>query len=181
MELDEFHIRDDCARAPRHSDPVAGRDIGIRCVKINLAATAGRQHQPICADRFHFAAAFIENVDTQATIFGRESELARCDQVERHVIFQQLHLRRSRQLAQQRFLHFQAGHVLHMQHPPLRMPAFASQVRLAMPANLAIVEVQPELDELRNPFRSFHHNRPHGRFVAKPGPSFERIRHMQLE
>src|ERR1043165_1998103 len=61
------------------------------------------------------------------------------------------------------------------------MPALASQIGLPMPADLAVVEMQTERDQLRYAFRSLHHDSAHRRFVAKPGPGFERIPDMKLE
>ena len=55
MELDEFHVRDHRARAPRHRDTVASRDIRIGRVEINFPATAGGEHDSIGADCFDFA------------------------------------------------------------------------------------------------------------------------------
>ena len=70
---------------------------GIGRVEINLAATAGRQDQPIGADRFHCAGGFIEHINAEAVILGREAELRRGDQIDRHVIFEKLNVRRFRE------------------------------------------------------------------------------------
>ena len=75
MKLNELHVRDRHPRAPRHRHSVTGRDVGVRCIEINFSATAGRQHDSIRTDRLHVAAVFIENVNAQATVFGREANL----------------------------------------------------------------------------------------------------------
>ena len=74
MKLDELHVRDRRAGPPRHGHAVAGRDVGIRRVEINLPATAGREHEPIRADRFDFARSFIQDINAEATILGWQSQ-----------------------------------------------------------------------------------------------------------
>jgi hypothetical protein len=43
MKLDELHVRDRHARAVGHGHAVAGGDVGVRGVEIDLAAAAGGQ------------------------------------------------------------------------------------------------------------------------------------------
>ena len=169
------------ARPPRHRHAVARRDVGICRIEIDLSATAGREDESIGPDRFHFARSFVEHINAETTIFGRKAELARGNQIDRHVILEQLHLGIAVQFAQQRLLNLHAGHVLHMQNAPFRMAAFASQIRLAMASDLPLVEVQTELDQFSHPRRPFHDDRAHRRFVAKPRARFERVRDMKLE
>ena len=81
--------------APGHRHAVAGRDRRVGRVEIDLAAAAGRQQQAIGPDGFHLAGHFVEHINAEATIFGREAELAGGDQIDRHVIFEQLDVGRS--------------------------------------------------------------------------------------
>ena len=90
MELDELHVRDDRSRAPGHRHAVARRDVRVRRVEINFPAAARGQDQPVGPNRFHFARALIEHVNAEAAIFRGEAKFARRDQIDRHVIFQQL-------------------------------------------------------------------------------------------
>ena len=61
------------------------------------------------------------------------------------------------------------------------MAALATEIRLAMSRDLAVVEMQSELDQLADARRSFHHDCAHGRLIAKPGAGFEGVGHMELE
>ncbi len=171
MELDEFHVRDRRARAPGHRHAVARRDVRVGRVEINFPATAGRQDQPIGANRFDFGRRFVEHINAEATVFRGEPEFAGRDQIDRHVVFQQFDSRRAAQLAQQRLLDFRAGHVLHMQDAPLRMSAFAPEIELAMSGNFALVEMQSELDQLANARRTFRDDRAHRRSSQSPAPA----------
>ena len=94
MELNELHVRNHRAGPPGHRHSVAGRDRGIRRVKINLSAPAGGEEEAIGPDRFHLAGNFIQNVNAQTMIFSRETEFPGGDQIDRHVIFEQLYVRR---------------------------------------------------------------------------------------
>ena len=60
MKLDELHIGDRSARAPRHGHAVASRNVRIGRVKINLPATAGRKHDPIRSNGFNLSSLFIQ-------------------------------------------------------------------------------------------------------------------------
>src|SRR5438105_12095681 len=61
------------------------------------------------------------------------------------------------------------------------MTALAPQIRLAMSGDLAIIEMQPKLDQLLNPLRTFHHNGSHSRFVTQIRACFESVLHMKFE
>ena len=51
MELHELEVRDRRARAIRHREPVAGRDVGVARVEVDLAAAAGGEHGDARGDR----------------------------------------------------------------------------------------------------------------------------------
>ena len=181
VELDEFHVRDHGPGPPRHRHAVARRDVGIGRVEVNLSTAARGEDETIGPDRFHFARALLEYVGAEAAIFRRETEFAGRDEIDRHVILHQRDRRRFRELAQERLLDLQPGHILHMQNAPLRVSALASQIRFAMSPDLAIVEMQSALHQFSNAFRAFHDNRPHGGFVTKPRTRFQRVAHVKLE
>ena len=96
MELDELHVRDRRARAPGHGHAVAGRDVGIGRVEINLAAAAGGQDEPIGPKVSTSPRLLIQHINAEAAIFGREAQLAGGDQIDRHVVFEQFDAARSR-------------------------------------------------------------------------------------
>ena len=173
MELHKLHVRDRRAGPPRHGHAVAGRDVGIRCVEINLSATAGREHDSIRANRFYFACFFIQNINAKATILRRETKLGRSDQIDGHVVLKKIDPRLACQLLQQS--------VLDLLPATLRMTGFAAKIELAMSVDLALVELQPEIDQLADSRWPFRHNRPHHRFIAKSRARLERVAHMQLK
>ena len=90
MKLDELHVGDDRAGTPRHRHAVAGRDGGVGRVEIHFAASAGREDQAIGSNRFHRPGYFIEHVNPEAMVLGRKAKFRGCDQIDRHVILEQL-------------------------------------------------------------------------------------------
>ena len=55
MELDEFHIRDDCPGPPGHGHAVTRRHVRICGLEIHAAQAAGRQQDRACRDRMALA------------------------------------------------------------------------------------------------------------------------------
>ena len=178
MKLDELHVRDHRAGAPRHGYAVPGRDVRIGRVQINFSATAGREHDPVRANRFHCARFFVQNVHAQTTIFGREAELARRDQVHRHVVLQKIDMRLSIQFAQQRVLDFLASNVPHVQHASLGVAGLAPKIEFAMTCDFALVELQAKIDKFAYSLRTFGNDRADDFLVAKTGADFDRIAHV---
>ena len=181
MELDELHVGDGGSRAPGHRHPVARRDVGVRRVKIDLPAAARSEDQPVGPNRLDVTRDLVEHVSAEATVLGGESKFPRRNQIDGHVMFQQLHPGRRVELAQQRLLDLKAGHVLHMQDPSFRMATLPPEIGLAMPGDFAIVKMEPEVHQLLNARRTFHHDRPDCRFVAQAGSCFERVLDVKLE
>ena len=181
MELHELHVCDGNAGAPCHCYPVASRDRGVGGVEINFPASARGQHDAVASDRLDVAGFFIERVKTKTTIFRRESKFRGRDQIDRSMIFQQLHFLRSAQRGQELVFDLAPGHVLHMQHSPLRVSALAAKVELAMTGKVTFIEMHADVHQLANCFRPFRHDGAHDFFVAKPGAGFERIAYVQLK
>jgi len=69
MKLHEFHICDSTPCAPAHRDAVAGGDIRIRGVQINLTRATGGERRKPCADGVNLAGFVVERIGTVAAIF----------------------------------------------------------------------------------------------------------------
>src|SRR5262245_16566593 len=92
MELDELHVRYDSTRSPCHRYAVTRSDIGIGGIEVDFPTTACRQDQTVCPHRLHFTCSFVENIDTEATIFRRKTKFSGRDQIDCHVILQQVYI-----------------------------------------------------------------------------------------
>src|ERR1700740_3578002 len=88
MKLNEFHVGDRCSRSPCHRDAVAGGDVWVGRVQINLAAATGGENHTIAPPRFYGACSFIQNVDANHSIFRGETELPRGDEIDGHMVWE---------------------------------------------------------------------------------------------
>ena len=68
MKLYKFHIRHAATGAPAHGHPVAGGDVGVGGVEINLAQAARRKHGVRRGDSHYFSIGFVEHVNAVATL-----------------------------------------------------------------------------------------------------------------
>ena len=111
VELEELHVRDARADPVRHRDAVAGRDVGVRRVEVDLARAAGGQHHRARDDRFHGAGRLVQQVGAEHDV--RPAVLRGRQQIDRHVIGQYRDaVGAPRDARQQRRLDRPAGRVL---------------------------------------------------------------------
>ncbi len=82
---------------------------------------------------------------------------------------------------QQNVFNLLAGYILHVQHAPLRVTAFAAKIKLTMSGDFALVKMQAKIDKFANSLRPFRYDRANSFFVTQPPACFERIAHMQLK
>src|SRR4051794_11177741 len=87
----------------------------------------------------------------------------------------------SGQLPQKDLLDLLPRDILDVKNPPLRVPAFAAKIELAMAGDVALIEVQSKLDQLADAVRPFCDDRPNDRFIAKSRSRCQCVTHMQLE
>ena len=68
-----------------------------------------------------------------------------------------------------------------MQDTTLRVTALFTQIKLAMPVDLALIKLETQLRQLTNAFWTFDDNCADHRFFTKTGARLERIAHMKLK
>ena len=85
------------------------------------------------------------------------------------------------ELAQQGLLYLFPGRIPHVQNPALRVATFFAKVEFAVAGDLALVELQTNIDKFLNSHRSFRHNRTDDLFVTKACSRFQGVAYMQLE
>ena len=83
MELDELHVRDRRARAVSDRDAVAGRDVGIAGVQVDLAGAAGCETGGAGAQRQATARLLVERVGAPASRRPGQAELGAHQEVDR--------------------------------------------------------------------------------------------------
>jgi hypothetical protein len=88
MKLNKLHVRNRRARAISHRNPIAGRDIRIRRIKINFAAPAGGQKRDWGRECLHPASRLVQNVNPEAPVFAGMAEFRAGDQIDGEMIFE---------------------------------------------------------------------------------------------
>ena len=180
MELHELHVRNRRPRAPRHGDPVARGDVGIRRVQVDAPASSGGQHRHIGAKCLHLPRGLIQNIEADTGILHGIAQFTRGDEVHGHVVFKNGDAGMRSHRIKQGLLDLESGRVLGMKDPALRVPPFPTQVGLLVPLGCrAFIEMHPETDQFGNPLRSLRDNAPDHILVAEPIPRNKRVPHMK--
>ena len=132
MELNKLHVRDCCSDSPSHRDSVSGRHIGIRCIEVNLAASASGEDHTIAPPRFNIPGGIIESIDTDHAILGCIAELPCGDQINTHVIIENPDVAFLEHRIEQTLLNFASGRIVKMKDASLGVSSFSTQVQFAL-------------------------------------------------
>ena len=130
VKLHEFHVAHDRARAVRHRDSVARRDIGIGRILINLPDSAGGKHDGGSAEREHLARRHVEHVRAEYAVFRcvrrnfRIFQARRRNQVNRHVILEKRNISALCGNGEKRVLNGFSRQIVRMQNAAVRVSAF---------------------------------------------------------
>jgi hypothetical protein len=183
MELDEFEVGNGRAGPVGHGHAVAGGDVGIGGVEIDLAAAAGGQKHQAGGEGFHLAGLLVKDISAQAPDGAGIEQLAHFlggDQINGDVVFKNLDVGLGGDGGEQGPLDFAAGHVLGVEDAALGMAAFPPQIQLAFAVDFALGELHPDFHQFGNARRPFLDDDADDVFVAQPGPGGQRITHMDF-
>jgi hypothetical protein len=170
VELVELHVPDLGARAVRHGHAVAGRDVRVGRVEVDLPCAAGREDR---GPREHGAhrrtGPLVEHVRADADV--RAAEAREHDQIDRHVVLDEADVRVSLHLRQQRALDLRARGVRGVHDAPRGVAAFPSEGD----ARLVAVEARAPGHQRAHAVGPLAHAHVHGDLVAEPRPRDERV------
>ena len=182
MELNKFHVRDGCSGAPSHRYPVSGRDIGVRGIEINLSAAASGQDHSIAAYCFDVAGGLIENVNADHAILGGVAKLAGRNQVNAHVVVEDLDMRFLDHGIEQALLNFAPGGILIVKDAPFGVSAFSSQIQFPQSSlQYSFVEVDADSHQFADGGGSPRHDCADCFRIAQSGAGYHGVRNMQIE
>ena len=182
MKLNELHVGDHGPGPPGHGHPVAGRHIRVGGIKINLAASSGGQHDGVAAKRLDLTGGFVENVNPHTAILHGVTQLAGCQKIHRHVVFQHGDSRMVGDAVHQGALDFESGRVLKMQHPPFGVAAFFPQIEFALPIlAVPLVKVHAQFHQARDAFGSLGDDRADGLLVTEPRSRHQRVADVKIK
>ena len=184
MKLDEFHVGHPCPGTIGHGHAVAGGNVRIGCIEIDLAAAARGQEDDRRGERFHPPAAFFEHVNALAPIDPLFSQFLGGDQIDGKVILKDLDIGLSRDCAEQGPLDFAPGHIFGVENAAFGMAALLAEIKLLHPVgarHLPLREAHTKLDELGNPRRPLFNDRADHLFLTQASPGFQSVAHVHLE
>ena len=181
MELVELHVRDLGAGPVRHGDAVAGRDVRIRRVEVDLPRPAGREHGRPREDGDDLAGRDVEHVRARADL--RAAELRQRDEVDGRVLLEDADARVPLERLEQRTLHLAPRHVLRVGDAPRAVSPFEVQIEVGVVLPLPRCPVEVRADGLQRPdaLRPLLHAHLDGSLVAEPGSGDERVLDVRLE
>ena len=181
MKLDKFHVRDGAARSPSHRDTVAGRDVRIARVEINLTRTAGRQHATFgayCPDEVPVE---IQDIDPDTPI-GCDPEFRESNEIHCHMSLEDRNTGMGANPFNQSGLDYPAGCVRGMHDPAATMAAFTRQMEIhATVWRLLSGERDPLLDQPFDPLSTSLHNELGDIDPAQACSRIEGIGYMRLD
>ena len=182
VELNEFHVRDHGTCPPGHCHSVAGRDIGVCRVEVNLPAPARGQHGDIAAEGFDHAGNLVEHIDAQATVLPRVAELAGGDEIHGHVVLHHLDFRMRGDLLQKAVFDLAARGIAGVKDAAFRVSTFATEVGFHRSvAVLTLVEMHAKSGQFGDAGGAFGDDRFDDLLAAKSRAGRESVLDMEVE
>ena len=181
VKLDELHVGNGRAGAVRHRDPIAGGDVGIRRVEINLAAATGGQRDPWRSERLYLPGLVVQRVNPGTAVVLRLARLGRGDEVDGEVILEHGDIFVCADCGQQRAFDLAAGDVFGVQDAAFRVPSLPAKIEFAVTVTLTFGELHAELDQFLDAGRAFLDNAAHDLLIAQPSSGGKGVAHVALE
>ena len=178
VELDELHVLDLRAGAPREGDAVARRDVGVAGVEVDLAAAARRQHGVGRTDRVDLVRLLVEHVGADAAVRPLHADALRDDEVDDDRVLVRLDLGVAAQGAEHRGLALLARDVARVEDAPRRMAALAAEFPGAV---LLLREAHAAVDQVLDRRGALGDDAAHDGLVAQARAGDLRVGDMGLE
>ena len=182
MELDELQVGHPGSGPVGHGHAVAGGDVRVGGVQVDLAAPAGAEHGHPGQARFHLAGDAVEHIGAQATVALlplTATRLGLDEQVDGQVIFQHLDVRIQGNLREQGPLNLLAGEVGGVRHPAGRVTALHAEVKLLTVQ--PFLEAHTEVDQFTNPCRPLGGDDANDVLVAQAVARDQGVGHVGLD
>ncbi len=131
MELNELHVGDIGASSPCHGNSIAGRDIRVAGIEVDLAGAPGGNHHGAGPESLNALAAAIENVGAHDTHMGLP-DFGACDQIHCIAVLKKGDIGVLSCMLLQRGLDGAPRGICGMDDAAMGMPAFPGQVQLML-------------------------------------------------
>ena len=181
VELHELHVGHGRAGAVRHGDPVAGGNVRVAGVEVDLAGPSRGKERDAGGEGLHRAALDVQHVRAQAAVFVELflQHLRLGDEVDGDMVFVDGDVVVRQGRLDQGALDLAAGDVLGVQDAPLAVPPLAGEVvRLAA---RVLGELDPPLDQVGDHLGAVLNHTAHHLFVADAGAGHQGILDVGVE
>ncbi len=128
MELHELHVGDPAAGAPGHGDAVAGGDVRVAGVEIDLVGAAGGQYHEAGEEGLDPPGAAVEDIGAQAAMVRAVRKMPGGDEVDRDMLLIERDVGSGADLCLQRGGNRAPGGVGGMDDAPVGVAALAGEV-----------------------------------------------------
>ena len=172
MELDELHVRDLGAGAPGKGHAVAGRNVGVAGVEVDLTAAAGGEDCIRGADRVDLVRLLVEHIGAHAAVGALHADALRDDEVDHNRPLVRPDCGVLLQRADHRGLALLAGDVPRVEDAAHGVATLAAEVPGAV---LLLVELHAAGDEVLDRRRCLGDNLADDRLVTEPRPRDLRV------
>ncbi len=181
MELHELHIGHGSPGPVGHGNPVAGGNIRIAGVQIDLAGAAAGQQGGAGREGQHTVAVDIQHVGAQAAVVLNRlpCHLGAGDQVYGNMVFVDRDIGVLAHRFHQGPFDLPAGDIFGMQDPAGAVAPFAGQV-----VGIALGgggKLHPPLDQIADGGRTFLNHHPDDLFVTDVGPGRQGVLNMGIK
>jgi hypothetical protein len=176
MELHELHVGDPTARAPGHGDAVAGGDVGVAGVEIDLVGPAGGQHHEAGEEGLDLPVAEIEDIGAQTAMLAMSRQMSGRDEIDGDVLLIERHIGALTHLAFERGGDRTPGGIGGMDHAPMCVTALTCEMIAAGCTLIGVArELDPLIEQPANVVRAALDDVAHHGAIAQPGAGLERV------
>ncbi len=182
VKLDELHIGDPATGPPGHGDAVAGRDVRVAGIQVDLARATGGQHHAAGRHRDDVASGNIQQIGTVASpLYPAAVLVVGGDQIDRDVVLEYPDIGVAIELADKRRLDRLPGGIGGVHHSPMAVSALAGQVVTGTSGRRGAGELHAFLEKPADIVRAVLDHHAHDVLVAQPAPGIQGILHMRID
>jgi hypothetical protein len=169
VELVELEIGHAASGAPGHGDAIARRGVGVGGVEIGLARTSRSQHHEACREEIHRALLDIQHIGPAAATLAR-------DQVDGDVAFEDLDVRMTLRLFDQRVRNRASGRIGRVDDAAMAVAAFHGQVEVLVAIGRdEFGEAHAKIHQPLDALAAVAHSETHDVLVAESGACLESV------
>ena len=182
VKLDELHIRDRGSGAIGHRHAIAGRNVWVGGVEVNLSAASGSDNDCVCPEGFDLLALGVEDVHALTMVGTRKFEAMGRDKIDGEMVFKDVDIGIRGNRVEEGSFDFASRDILGVENPTLRVSAFFSQIPLALSRfQIPFAKLHAESDQVLDATGAFAQDLPDDLLIAESRSGIAGILDMFLD